>query len=159
VLDAYPGAPTTVPRPSEFRQDLAPELDAIILKALSASPIPGGTAGHRYRLITTSSSWQAHRDLCALDGAFLAIPGELSELGAILVLAGSTIWVGINDLVVENTFVDVLDMPATFLPWSAGQPDNDPPGEDCVLASNVTTQLTDERCADPHRAVCECIAP
>jgi hypothetical protein len=74
----------------------------------------------------------------------------------VLTLAGTRIWVGVDDLATEGTFLTVLGMPATFLPWAAGQPDNKPPGEDCVHASSATQLYSDERCGLSARSVCEC---
>ena len=117
--------------------------------------ITGGQAGHRYKARITSTSWDTHRAACAGEGGHLAIPGDLVELQALVVLGGSPIYVGISDRATENTWVDVLGAPATYLPWRPGQPDDDNPGEDCVRATS--TELSDERCGRTARAVCECI--
>lgn len=115
-----------------------------------------GIVGHKYKLVTASGNWQGRRDACAVEGAYLAIPDDATELAALLTLAGSSIWVGVSDQGSENTFVTVLNQPQTFLPWAAGQPDDKSPGEDCVLAS-MTNTFSDERCQNLARAVCECV--
>ena len=117
--------------------------------------VTGGQAGHRYKPRAGNASWQVHRDACAGEGAYLAIPGAASELQALDALVSGGFFVGISDQATENTWLDVLGAPATFLPWSGGQPDDDSPGEDCVRSFG--TSYSDERCSRTAAAVCECL--
>lgn len=133
----------------------APPPDAVVGCPTDYVTITGGEAGHRYRLRTPSTNWDSHRATCASEGGYLAIPGSLVELQGMIALGASPIFIGISDLATENTWVDVLGAPATFLPWAGGEPDNDAPGEDCVRATSTT--FTDERCSRTARAVCECV--
>jgi len=111
--------------------------------------------GHRYKLITTAGSWQTRHDTCALDGTYMVVPDDANELAAVVTLAGTAIWVGVTDTAVEGTFKTVLGVPATYLPWAAGQRDDKAPGEDCVQAA-LTNLYSDERCNLSARTVCEC---
>lgn len=114
----------------------------------------GGSA-HKYKL-RTSASWTTHRNACASEGAFLAIPDDAGELSAILGLSGAVTWIGVHDEAQEGTYVTALGAPATFLPWSTGEPNNDPGNADCVRA--LTTMLyADDRCTTSYVAVCECV--
>ncbi|HEU0032317.1 MAG TPA: lectin-like protein [Kofleriaceae bacterium] len=117
-----------------------------------------GITGHKYKLVTQSGGWQNRRDSCSLEGTYMAIPDDATELAALITLSGTAIWVGISDTATENTFVTVLNQPQTFLPWAAGQPDDKSPGEDCVLASTAN-MFSDERCQNVARTVCECEPP
>ncbi len=112
--------------------------------------------GHRYKLITTTGNWQTSHDACALDGTYMVVPDDATELAAVVTLAGTPIWVGVTDMAVEGTFQTVLGVNATYLPWASGQPDNKPPGEDCVRAA-LTDLYSDERCSNSLRTVCECM--
>jgi hypothetical protein len=122
------------------------------------STIVGGQGTHVYRRVMATDNWQTQRTLCSnvSPSAYLAIPDDLAELQAISMVAGTDAWVGISDLAQENTFVTVANAPATFLPWDVGQPDDQGPGEDCVIIANSSNQLRDERCSNKFRAVCEC---
>jgi hypothetical protein len=116
-----------------------------------------GVTGHLYRLFSTPSDFNSQRGACSVQGGitYLAIPDDQTELGAIVALAASpTVWVGIDDLVVPNTYQTVRGQPATFLPWATGQPNN-AGSADCVGALNTGT-LADLKCTQSLPAVCEC---
>lgn len=117
-----------------------------------------GVPGHLYHLFTTPSDFASQRTACAVQGGntYLAIPDDATELAALVTLAAQpAVWVGIDDLVVEGNFLTVRGQPATFLPWAAGQPDDAPPGEDCVAALSADT-FDDQQCSNMLPAVCEC---
>ena len=118
-------------------------------------PLTGGQAGHRYKVHPGTARWGVQRTACASEGGYLGIPNDAGELQAMLTAAGAAIAVGISDAASENTWLDVLGTPATFLPWASVQPDNANPGEHCVRAEGTT--FTDERCARAAPAVCECV--
>ena len=101
-----------------------------------------------YRSLPVAGKWVDQQILCVADGAYLVIPDTAGELTAVTTLGGIGIWVGISDTVQGTA--------ATVLPWAAGQPDDDPPGEDCVSASSAT-EISDERCTLQKTAVCECV--
>ncbi|MBL0216649.1 MAG: hypothetical protein IPQ07_22545 [Myxococcales bacterium] len=142
----------------------APVADAPIVDApITGCPsnfmaITGGQGTHVYRAIPMTSSWQQQRSRCSglSSAAYLAIPDDLAELQAISSLAAGEVWVGISDTATENTFLTVKGVPATFLPWDTNQPDDQGPGEDCVIIHEQNSKLRDERCNDGFRAVCEC---
>ena len=121
------------------------------------SALPG-VPGHLYYLFTTTSDFTSQRTACAAQGGitYLAIPDDANELQALYTLAAQpAVWVGIDDEVVEGNYLTVRGQPATFLPWAASQPDNAPPGEDCVAAISAST-LDDQQCTNKLRAICEC---
>ncbi len=137
----------------------APVVDAPITGCPSNfMAIAGGQGAHVYRSIPMTSSWQSQRTLCSAtaSAAYLAIPDDLAELQAISTLATDEVWVGISDTATENAFLTVKGVPATFLPWDNNQPDDQGPGEDCVIIHRQSSKLRDERCSDRFRAVCEC---
>ena len=137
----------------------APIVDAPIAGCPSNfMAIVGGQGTHVYRSIPMTSSWQQQRSLCSAtsSAAYLAIPDDLAELQAISTLAAGEVWVGISDTATENVFLTVKAVPATFLPWDNNQPDDQGPGEDCVIIHEQSSKLRDVRCNDRFRAVCEC---
>ena len=117
-----------------------------------------GVPNRVYRRIGTSTSWQNQVMACRADGAnvYLAIPDDATELLAILTLASSDVWVGVDDIATENSFVTVLGGAATFLPWAPLQPDNSGGSSDCVLALHASDTYDDKRCSNGAIAVCEC---
>lgn len=118
---------------------------------------PLGTLAHRYRAIPAATNHAAQRTACAADGGYLAIPDDAEELAAVLDLAGGGAWIGVDDLATEGSYVTVRGQPASFLPWSPGEPTGPAmPAEDCVRISGSTRQLRDEACGNAYRAVCEC---
>ena len=121
--------------------------------------ISNGTAGHRYKLITTTDTWQVQHDACLGPFSYLAIPDDATELAALDALAGSIAlyWVGVDDIATEGTFLTVKNVPATFLPWQPPAPDDAPPGEDCVEAITAVAMFNDDRCNNTQlAAICEC---
>jgi len=120
-------------------------------------PLPG-TSGHLYQLIATASDFMTQRGTCAVQGpgAYLAIPDDASELQSIMTFSAVTeIWVGLTDEVVEGSFLTVRGDLPLFLPFVPGQPDDAPPGEDCIGALS-SGQFEDLNCVDSLPAVCEC---
>ena len=126
------------------------------------NPLPGAPAGHRYRKLGTAATWVVQSADCTQtsSSAYLAVPDDATELQELATIAaGTPFWVGIHDMTTDGTFVTVRGVPATFLPWAPGEPDNgiNPP-EDCVAAASAT-QLMDDRCDNgqaKYVAVCEC---
>jgi hypothetical protein len=119
-----------------------------------------GLPNHVYRRIATMDSWDHQVAACRADGAnvYLAIPDNATELSGILTFASTNVWIGVDDIATENRFVTVLETAATFLPWTAGQPDNSGGGEgsDCVMALSTSATYDDRRCSTAEIAVCEC---
>jgi hypothetical protein len=141
-----------------------PGPDAGVDASIDAPPAAGCPAGyvevagsaHRYRALL-DISWDDARAACkqASADAYLAVPDDATELANLATVATAPFWIGLDDKLAENTFVTQTGVVATFKPWRTGQPDNDPPGEDCVSAASAT-EITDERCGGRQAAVCEC---
>jgi hypothetical protein len=151
------GAPTDAPVVDGSVDGMA--VDAPTTCPADFTTMTGGQAGHVYRLVDQVQNWQAQTSFCAGTStqAYLAIPDDLAELQAIAVRSGvPQSWVGITDQAVEGTFLTVKGVPAVFLPWDTGQPDDAGPGEDCVIIQTQTSKLRDERCSTKFKAVCEC---
>jgi len=117
-----------------------------------------GVSTHLYHLFTTPADFTSQRTACAAQGGitYLAIPDDANELQALVTQSGvPALWVGIDDIVVEGNYLTVRGQPETYLPWASGQPDNAPPGEDCVAALSSAT-YDDDQCSLSLPAVCEC---
>ncbi len=80
----------------------------------------------------------------------------LAELSAIVTLAGADVWVGIDDTTAEGSYVNVLGIPQSFLPWAPGEPDNNG-NQDCVAVRAASSKLESQTCGAQRIAVCECV--
>ncbi len=120
-----------------------------------------GTLPHKYKVLTVPNDWQTQVTACnatSPSSAYLFIPDDATELAAIDAIAGAQYWVGIDDLQTVNTFVNVKNLPQTFLPWDtgAGEPNNGPPPEQCVDAHKANNLIYTDKCSNKYPAVCEC---
>ncbi len=140
----------------DLSEQCAPESVTECLGYESVAGLP-----HLYQVVP-ARGWSGQRDTCASDGpnAYLAAPQDAGQLTAILGIASqSQLWLGITDAGTEGTFRSVRGDEVTFLPWSAGEPDDGPPSEDCVMVDASSEDYTTERCADAFPAICECEPP
>lgn len=121
---------------------------------------------HVYRVITTAATWANQASACSSDGAnaYLAVPDSTAEITALLQAANANIWVGVNDMTTEDSYVTSNGgtLSASSPLWDAGEPDNDPlsgggqNNSDCVAATDNNDRLADDRCDNLFAAVCEC---
>ena len=123
------------------------------------APLTGGNANHVYKKALGNRTWAEQDDYCGTTSGltYLAVPDDATELTSLHELVGTTVWVGINDRVLEGMYVKSNGGTATFLPWAAGQPDNGGGGinqEDCIAVGFTTIQDVD--CTILRAAVCEC---
>lgn len=116
-----------------------------------------GVPNRLYRKLLTAAAWTNHRTACEAEGAnvYLAIPDDMTELSAIVTFASADVWVGIDDMAVEGTFLTVRDTPPPFLPWDVGQPTN-AGNRDCVELLAASSKLATLSCGTARIAVCEC---
>ena len=122
-----------------------------------------GAGTHRYKALSPAGTWAMQRDACAMDGAnaYLAIPDNQAELQALsAAIAATRIWVGINDMMTEGSYVTVKGAAATYLPWDTAnnEPDNGGGmgGQDCVTALMASPNIATDACDTMFLAVCEC---
>jgi hypothetical protein len=116
-----------------------------------------GVPGHQYKKLLTAAAWMSHQVACEAEGMniYLAIPDDMTELSALATLAGQDVWVGIDDIAVEGTFVTVRNTPPPFLPWAPGEPSN-AGNRDCVALLAASVQLVVLQCSQSRIAICEC---
>jgi hypothetical protein len=118
------------------------------------APLTGGNAGHTYKVLA-SADGIAQQAACVTSGAYLAIPDDATELGAVVGLAGDVdIWIGVNDRTTEGEYREVLaNTIYTALPIEDGT--GNQTNQDCVGSKDGTTLETDN-CDGSRVAVCEC---
>eukprot|EP00118_Oscarella_pearsei_P004599 m.19977 g.19977 ORF g.19977 m.19977 type:complete len:240 (+) comp27937_c0_seq2:177-896(+) len=93
-----------------------------------------------FHLSSSPQTWQNARKQCQSDGGDLASFETLQEYNFVVNLIKSTpnwdsfVWIGLNDIAKEGSWVWSDNSPVNFLNWVAGQPDNGGSGggnEDC----------------------------
>ena len=84
------------------------------------------TWGNFFYKIYPSASYGDAKSQCEADGSFLAIPRSEAENDFIASLFGDTrIWIGINDIEQEGSFVGVDGSEISWTNWMENQPNND----------------------------------
>jgi hypothetical protein len=116
-------------------------------------------SAHVYKLLG-NASWDEVTNMCkaTTTAAYLAVPDDATELMNLATAAMALpVWIGIDDKVQQGMFVTQKRVPATFLPWAPGEPDNGNPAkrQECVEAMSAT-QIATDQCGTPHVAICEC---
>ncbi|GEM_PF-479837 len=108
------------------------------ISEILAGPIYNTATDHDYYLLTEGSWTSAEQEAVSLGGHLVTINGQ-PEQDWVWSTFGSyggvrrSLWIGLNDVVTEGTFVWSSGEPVTFLNWLDGQPDNNTPaGEDYV---------------------------
>lgn len=153
-FDTTPAVDATLDEdaPSDATTDTAtPDalLDAPTAACLSNTAyVAVGGQAHRYRQVTAAATWDAARQACSTDGAYLWIPDDAGEANA---LDGD--WIGITDAAIEGTWLTVRGDTATYLPWLAGEPDGGS-SENCGRTDG--TGFEARECVDVRDYVCEC---
>jgi hypothetical protein len=150
-------APLTDARP-DASADASEAADAP--EAPDARLCPGmymdfGVPGSRYHL-DFEKNWLDAERACESAGAgiHLVIVDSIEERDALRPNVTTAVWIGLTDRVNENDFIDVTGMRPTFQPWATGEPNDLPPGEDCVELD--AAGFNDNPCGQIQAFVCEC---
>jgi len=134
-------------------------IDGTVGTACPADYVAIAGSLHVYKRIL-GVTWDQARTACKATStsAYLAVPDDAAELLNIDTAAMIVpFWIGIDDQVQLGMFVTQKGVPATFLPWAPGEPNNGTPGkpQECVNAVSNTKIATD-KCGTSHVAICEC---
>lgn len=129
---------------------------------MDSAYVANNATGRRYKLYpaTTLLDYDAAIDLCAADGAQLAVietEEENTYLRGVLNNGGNA-WIGFDDLTVEGTFKWVTGVTGSYSGYSGGEPnDGMTNGEDCAMLKN-DGKWDDNDCGGNKRVLCECDA-
>jgi hypothetical protein len=128
--------------------------DAALPVGCPADYAPVAGSAHSYKVLD-SSSWGAAADRCKMASmaAYLAVPGDSTELMNLAAIASPPIWIGVDDQAIHGEFVTQNGEPATFLPWQGGEPGA--ASESCVEAL-TPTKIGTGVCGTLRVAICEC---
>ena len=128
----------------------------------------------KYALLQGSNNWEISGALCRIqygtELASLHSNDDYDEAKSIVDDAGTSAWIGLNDMDTEDTFIWSDGTPFDFgtsssnskgtYPWYPGQPDNcdqcNPDfEEDCVeISHNLDSKLNDGPCWNARYALC-----
>ena len=117
------------------------------------------------QVLPVSSSWQAAQDECAShgNGSSLATIASLAQtrwtyellrsMGALT--SSSSVWLGLNDLAAEGSYVWASGKSTSNRNWAALEPDDGSGGEDCVAMTAASLGLwSDEACSSSRKGLC-----
>ena len=89
--------------------------------------------GNLFYKIYGANNYGAAKAQCESDGAFLAIPRSEAENDFIAgLIPNEHIWIGVNDIANEGSFVAVDGDPLSWTKWDSGEPNNQGYNEDAV---------------------------
>jgi hypothetical protein len=122
-------------------------------------PIINPINRHRYWVLAPAALPLAQRAARQLGGT-LAIPDGVAEqnfLGSLANSYGEPVLLGINDALIEGTFVTELGDSLGYANWGAGEPNNSLGSEDAVVlqASPSSNTWNDTRSDLPFYAIVE----
>jgi hypothetical protein len=158
-IDAAPPADAAIDGALDAPTDAPVDAPSGFQPACMTNPAYAAAAGHasRYRVATTSTTYDDATAACFTDGAHLVTIRDSSEQAYVSILvAGSAAWIGYDDLTTEGTFTWVSGATSTYTNWALGEPNNgNGSNEDCVYAE-AGGGWNDTPCSDTYPAVCEC---
>jgi len=102
---------------------------AVVVMIFSGSAIAGPIyAGHTYFLTSSQTSWDAAEAEAVLAGGHLvAINDALEQAFLTTNFAGQLLWIGLNDVVVEGTYVWSNGDTFSYENFAANEPNNTGP--------------------------------
>jgi cysteine-rich repeat protein len=107
-----------------------------------------------YAAFDLLTDWQSIRQNCIDHGGELVAINTQTEQDLILPFAGLGPWIGLNDLIVENSFNWSNGEGLTFTNFLSGQPDNFDGLEHCVEMKD-SGEWNDADCFKGKKGVCE----
>ncbi|MEZ4319411.1 MAG: MopE-related protein [Myxococcota bacterium] len=119
---------------------------------------PFDTPSGRYLRCVDDEPFPQAMDECRSRGWTLAVPRTAAEQDDLVRVASGVswrdFWHGANDIGEEGVFVDLDGAPA-YVGFTVGQPNDDDPGQDCVvLDPRPQFEVHDRNCADAASYVC-----
>ena len=99
--------------------------------------------GNIFYKIYGAKNYDDAKAQCKSDGAYLAIPRSEAENDFIAgLIPNADIWIGINDMAKEGSFVAVDGRQVSWTKWDKNEPNNLGANEDAVEIRQVNVHLT-----------------
>ncbi|MCA9656643.1 MAG: hypothetical protein H6712_05420 [Myxococcales bacterium] len=118
--------------------------------------------GHAYYYCPAAPSWDEARAACMLFAADLVKLDDQAEQDFLLaepLPAVPVLYLGLNDLEVEGSFVWTDGSAPAFTAWGAGEPNDALEGEDCAQLAVPAGTWNDIACATAAAFICEAPPP
>jgi hypothetical protein len=130
------------------------EVDApIVTCPANYTPVAGAGDLHYGPRLGVAATWIAAQMSCINEGTRLAIPSSRYEALALVDLSNtSETWIGVSTIDSGDVWRTVYGTPATYLPWTAKEPDGT---GDCV-DMDAGGNFGDHPCSDRLFFICEC---
>ena len=116
------------------------------------------TNGHHYLVVTPAMTWSDGKAKCEeLLGHLATITNaeENAFVKDLLVAKVTDGFIGLSDVVTENTFVWVTGEPVSYTNWLGGEPNDSGGNEDVVNVARADGKWNDYGTSIPLPAVCE----
>ncbi|XP_033111042.1 macrophage mannose receptor 1-like [Anneissia japonica] len=111
-----------------------------------------------YRTVSTSASFREAQSMCNLVKGYLPVIANSDENSFIASAEGGTTkWIGLSDIIQENTFIwnDERKASTSYVNWGSGQPDSNSASEDCVEIVPGQYYWNDIDCTHSKYSICE----
>jgi len=118
-------------------------------------------SNHCYRLFKEAVSWQSAKQKCVDKGGYLVTITSSAEQTFIRNLYNGSgtdmaTSIGLSDIALETDFKWVTGEAYVFKYWRSGNPDDTPPGEDCVsFNQQEDNRWNDDGCSKGFFYICE----
>jgi Lectin C-type domain len=100
-------------------------------------------------------NWYEASDYCQYHGMTLATFESKQQADFFTNNSGVDVWVGVNDIAKEGSFIQVDGVTTPELPWRKGSPTDGGSNQDCVQAGYYTYFFTDQNCLDKMMFACQ----
>nr|XP_039265301.1 collectin-10-like [Styela clava] len=117
--------------------------------------------GYYYKVYHDKVNYRTARANCQRRNGNLASTGIRdsaiqSELMQLIKTSGEDIWIGLDDIVRENSFIWADGISSGSINWASNQPDNGGGAEDCVhYRPSYGWKLNDDPCSRTKKYICE----
>jgi hypothetical protein len=118
--------------------------------------------GRCYLFDTTDRTWDSCRDLCSDNGADMFCVSNAAENNFILTNAATAtasngVWIGLNDISVEGSFVWEPGCSSTYLNWNSGEPNDgtSTSSQDCGTVMTTAGFWDDKDCTALRGCGCQ----
>jgi len=153
-----PAAPLVSPPPpsvSTSTSTVSPPLPPVSTST-AADGYTAGTDGNSYKFHSERLTWDAAEDVCAAEGASLAMEKTDATHSYIKQTYQTKMWIGVTDKAEEGALLFVDGTPVQESYWGKGEPNNADGNEDCVEMNwRGTGKWNDAKCNHLSPFLCQ----
>ncbi|EYC38757.1 hypothetical protein Y032_0698g1622 [Ancylostoma ceylanicum] len=140
---------------SDFKRKHESELKKLIKRLDLATSRTSHYNDKEYIFVQDRKSWyEAEEDCLSWGGHLTSISDEHENLFVRGLLRADSTWIGVNDVQVENIFVNSDQTPVAYKNFKEGEPDNASHNENCV-AMEASGEWVDAFCLVTKPYICK----